>query len=167
MSSCATVAARSTAMHSIFQTPKFNSAGLFAMNVYVRGRPYTLVIDDYLPFLNNKLTFDHLGADKSTWGPYLEKAWAHVSGNYEMTDGGLHTEALEFLTGCPANLWNIQNDLGGDATQVWNKLTDATANNYLIGISCPSENDGVNGIIGGHAYSVLGTYVVTDGTTFT
>jgi len=28
------------------------------MNVYVRGRPFTIVIDDYLPFNNGRLTFD-------------------------------------------------------------------------------------------------------------
>ena len=94
LSSCAVVAPRTTAMHSIFQTPAFNAAGLFALKAYVRGKPYTVVIDDYLPFKSGNLFFDYVGSDHSTWGPYLEKAWAHVMGNYEMTEWGLHTEAL-------------------------------------------------------------------------
>jgi len=81
-----------------------------------------------------------------------------------MTNGGLHTEALKFLTGCPASLYSLKSDLNSDANLVWNKLTDATANNYLIGINVPDSKNGINGIIGGHAYSVLGTYVVSNAT---
>jgi hypothetical protein len=69
-----------------------------------------MTIDDYLPFYNVASTsgyytlpyFAQLSPQKELWAPYLEKLWAKVNGNYEVTEGGWPTEAMRFLTGAPS-----------------------------------------------------------------
>lgn len=35
------------------------------------------------------------------WAPILEKAWAKVKGNFEMTEGGFNVSGLRAITGAP------------------------------------------------------------------
>lgn len=87
------------------------------MKVYVRGKPYVVVVDDYLPFSYNglkyDLIFDHLASGDGIWTPILEKIWAKVSGNYDITTGGWMNEAINFLTGAPSSTW-----LNSDTTSI-------------------------------------------------
>ena len=89
LAGCATVASKPKGIFDVYdKTPAFNDAGLLALNIFVRGRPWTLVMDTNLPFDNNNLIYDNWGTKKSAWGPYLEKAWAKTNGNYENINGG-------------------------------------------------------------------------------
>jgi len=57
--------------------------------MYIRGRPYTVTIDDYLPTYNGALIFENADAnDKNVWSALLEKAFAKVVGNYEYINDG-------------------------------------------------------------------------------
>jgi calpain-15 len=62
----------------------YTSSGLTAFNVYVRGVPSVVAVDDYLPFRANNLTlYASRASDNGLWVPLLEKALAKISGNYE------------------------------------------------------------------------------------
>jgi calpain-15 len=102
------------------------------------------------------------------WGPFLEKAWAKVSGNYEVVEGGWGHEAIRFITGAPTssfyNDWNIFS-----ADDAWNVLQTADVASHIIMAgtsgSCDAYNL-ANGLAANHAYTVLSVHNLTnaDGT---
>ena len=47
--------------------------------------------------------FSQQADDGSIWTAVLEKVWAKVSGNYDLTTAGYGAEAVEFLTGAPSS----------------------------------------------------------------
>lgn len=80
---------KSSRVEDIFLTDNYNDEGIFAVNLYIRGKKTTITVDDYLPFYG---TYP-LGMRMSTsggdfWGPVLEKVWAKVNNNYESTNWG-------------------------------------------------------------------------------
>jgi len=59
------------------------------LNLYIRGRPWTVTIDDYLPLYNGGIIFAGGSQnDLNIWGALLEKAMAKVFGNYEYINYG-------------------------------------------------------------------------------
>ena len=80
---------------------KINWAGLYVFNVYIKGAPYIIVVDDSFPVINYQPVFAGLGSDKSIWGMLLEKAFAKINGNYENLNAGYTFEGIEFLTNAP------------------------------------------------------------------
>jgi hypothetical protein len=92
-----------TRFERAFVNPAINWAGLYAFNVYIRGIPHTLVIDDAIPAgqFGKKPVFAGFGTDGSIWGPLLEKAWAKTNVNYEKIEGGQSYEAFDFLSSAP------------------------------------------------------------------
>jgi hypothetical protein len=77
-----------------------------AFNVFVRGMPVVVTVDDLLPFINSDGVtvpfFANIGYDGALAGPLLEKLWAKMSGTFERTAAGWQHEALHVLTGAPA-----------------------------------------------------------------
>lgn len=73
-----------------FVNPDNNQAGIFAFNVWVRGIPTVVAVDDNLPYDADagELKMSKIGSDGSYWGPLLEKAWAKTVGNYEIAGLG-------------------------------------------------------------------------------
>jgi calpain-15 len=50
LSACSSLAEKPERFTQSILTDNVNSAGLFAMNAYVRGIPSTMISDDYIPF---------------------------------------------------------------------------------------------------------------------
>ena len=88
---------------NIFLTEELNTAGVYALRLYIMGMPVTVTVDDYLPFQKNTNTLwaSRVGPDKSLWMPILEKASAELYGNYELMEGGAMGPAWSMLTGAP------------------------------------------------------------------
>ena len=74
----------------VFLTQNKNKAGVFALRVFIRGKPYVITVDDNIMFnKNGSPAFAQLSDDgASAWGLIIEKVWAKVVGNYLKTDGG-------------------------------------------------------------------------------
>lgn len=71
-------------MNNIFLTQTYNNEGIFALNLYIRGRPMTITLDDYVPLYNGRLIFEDRSARNGNfWALMLEKAFAKITGNYE------------------------------------------------------------------------------------
>ncbi|KAG6815966.1 hypothetical protein H0H87_009816 [Tephrocybe sp. NHM501043] len=84
------------------------------------------------------LYFSKSGTNGETWVPLIEKAYAKLHGNYASLNGGETGEAIEDLTGdSPGRLFGC----------AFNALDTTRRRGVPI-----AE---VNGLIGGHAYSVL------------
>ena len=82
-------------------TKEVNPSGLYAFNVWVRGIPTVVTIDDQVPFSSFGPSFAKQGSDGSIWASLMEKLWAKVNGNFENTSGGFPSEAFSLLTNAP------------------------------------------------------------------
>lgn len=98
----AALAQRGQTIPNLFHTKKYTHEGIFALKVYVKGRPEDVTVDDLFPIYNNQPAFAKPTPDGGWWMPLLEKAFAKVHVNYEMASSGSHAEAARFLTGAPA-----------------------------------------------------------------
>lgn len=74
--------------------------------------------------------------DGAMWGPLLEKLWAKVNGNYELTQAGWAHEALRVLSGAPA-LDYVCSTMTSD--QIWTILSNANSKGYIIGGGTPNS----------------------------
>ena len=92
MSPLAENAEKNSRIKAIFHETTYPVEGIFALNLYIRGRPMTITIDDYLPFYNGNLIFDNQASsgsgDMNIWAALLEKAFAKINGNYEAINEG-------------------------------------------------------------------------------
>lgn len=104
MASASAVAEWPNLINNIFLTKNKNKAGIFAVRVFIRGKPYVISVDDStaISWYTGKPKFGYLSDDgSSAWGIVLEKVWAKVLGNYIKTNGGYLSNGLRFLTGNP------------------------------------------------------------------
>jgi len=126
MSAASAMAEFSERFTSLFYPASLNSKGIYGFNVFVKGVPVRLVVDDYLPGRasgsNFYLHFANHGETGALWMPLLEKLWAKVNGNYAQIEGGYIPEALDFLTGLPSASYDNA-DLS--VNQIWNVVKDA------------------------------------------
>ena len=90
-------------IRKIFHIEDLNSAGVYAVDLFIMGIPVTVTVDDYLPFWTgtDSLVYARPGPDESLWMPILEKAAAKLFGNYEILVGGFMGPAIQMLTGAP------------------------------------------------------------------
>jgi hypothetical protein len=75
--------------------------GIYAMNFYSLGVPFTQIIDDFLPMNGNNTVFAGLGKDGSVWMALVEKFYAKWYGNYQHLVGGWMAYAVSALNGSP------------------------------------------------------------------
>lgn len=136
------------------------------MKIYVRGIPITYYTDDYIPFNSYGVpAFAKQASDGSLWPMLIEKTWAKITGNYERTIGGNAKELFNFIAGLPTDTYYTK-DTTADAA--YTLIADASAKGYVLSGSvsnCGVNGDAdynSNGLVCGHAYSVLGASTVTD-----
>ncbi|KAJ7777059.1 hypothetical protein B0H16DRAFT_1504208 [Mycena metata] len=107
------------------------------------------------------LYFARSGTEDETWLPLIEKAYAKLHGDYTAIDGGFSCEAMEDLTGGVSTSIPIKDILDHDV--FWREELLLATKDRLFGCgfdTLDSTRSGVqdltvNGLIGGHAYSVL------------
>ncbi|KAM7374440.1 hypothetical protein PAMP_007097 [Pampus punctatissimus] len=93
------------------------------------GKWVDVVIDDYLPTLNNQLLSVRSTSGNEFWGPLLEKAYAKVCGSYADMNAGLPSEACKDFCGGVHMTYQLRQD----------KLVNTVAH---------------TGLVDAHAYSV-------------
>jgi len=114
----------------------------------VKGRPEDITVDDLFPVYSHQSAFAKPSVDGGWWLPLIEKAYAKVHVNYEMISSGTHAEAARFLTGAPAKEFS-SSVMGYD--EVWNSVSNAVRNNYLVTSACFIE---WKGLVAGNGYIV-------------
>ncbi|KAF9009892.1 hypothetical protein BDQ17DRAFT_1299500 [Cyathus striatus] len=112
-----------------------------------------------------QLYFAKSGDDGETWVPLMEKAYAKLHGNYASISGGHDSEAIEDMTGGVSSFIPINDIL--DTDKFWTDELLRANKDRLFGCSfiplsqtrknSPPGEDAptVQGLMGGHAYSVL------------
>jgi hypothetical protein len=76
-------------VNNVFLTQSYPDEGIFALYLYVRGRPVIVTIDDYLPYYSGNLLLARDSKYNSNyWVALLEKAYAKLNCNYENLNFG-------------------------------------------------------------------------------
>lgn len=156
-----------TRLNKTFVNPIINWAGVYVFNVFIRGIPYLVYVDDAVPAgtFGKSPVFAKIGSDNSLWGPLLEKAWAKVNGNYENIEaGGVYT-AVTFLTNSQGTQFPVDNKTL-NATAMWNKIKEADDLGYVMSFGTPSVDGGDSVVCNlnlpcSHAYTIISTKVIT------
>jgi hypothetical protein len=118
-----------------FVSKEYADNGALAMNVFVRGVPATIVIDDLIPVHKGEPSFTSPAHSSSgLWPLFMERVWAKVNGNYENIIAGSGYEAIKFLTGAPTYTYNWEDneenndddDDDLDADTLWTLIKEGT-----------------------------------------
>ena len=152
---------------NLFVIKEVNSQGIYAVNLYVRGKPWTIVVDDI--FLMDKLTglkAAQIGDDQSLWGPILEKAWAKIKGNYASADYGLLKNGIRAVTGAPVFGTTLRaNSPSYVDDKNFKNIREAKNQNFIVNVQTNGGSDSSRnkyGIANGHAYSVLKAFYLEE-----
>lgn len=111
--------------------------------------------------------------DRQLWPALIEKAYAKAHGSYAHLSGGLIAEALHDLTGAPTETilfhrhHTVKNNDDHPMTGImleyqddlWVKLLSFHQAGYCLGVA---TSQGGNGLVGGHAYSILDVVQIDD-----
>ncbi|CDW75517.1 calpain family cysteine protease containing protein [Stylonychia lemnae] len=148
----------------VFVNPEVNWAGIYAFNVFIRGIPHVIVVDDAVPagLTQKRPIFAGFGLDGAMWGPLLEKAWAKTNVNYERIEIGYPFEAFDFLSNAPHQYITISS---ANKEAIWSKVLDADNRNFIMSLGTPSSPGGDKDLCNyslacGHAYSLLSVKIL-------
>jgi calpain-15 len=121
---------------------EYNQNGIYSLRLFLRGKPWTIIVDDIFLFKNRRTAYDRytlkaarVGDDRSLWGPIVEKAWAKIVGTYRRADYGLLKTGIRVITGAPTfgySLTSINTKREIDAT--FNRIYDANRKKYIINL---------------------------------
>ena len=140
----------------MFKTQELNKEGIVAMEVFIKGRPEIITIDDRLPYGSRAPLFLRKTSDSAYWAHFAEKLFAKINVNYEHIGWGWMNEALYIFTGAPSVLLK---PTSFTEDQFWDLMKDSDENKYIMSAACMT---GRSGIVGGHAYSLLGVQDLVD-----
>ncbi|KAF8594673.1 cysteine proteinase [Ceratobasidium sp. AG-I] len=101
------------------------------------------------------LLFGSCGDEEETWVPLIEKAFAKMQGDYSAVSGGFAAEGIEDLTGGVATKLEISDIL--DTDKFWAEELMLANEDRLFGcaIKADDADEEINGLLQGHAYSVV------------
>ncbi|XP_049895123.1 calpain-1 catalytic subunit-like [Epinephelus moara] len=138
-----------------------NYAGIFHFRFWRFGKWVDVVIDDYLPTIDQQLLSVRSKSGNEFWVPLLEKAYAKVCGSYADMNAGLPSEACKDFTGGVHMTYELHNaHSAGHDVELWNALSRATECKSMICCGTAPGGDTIvnsveaNGIVNQHAYAV-------------
>ena len=146
-----------------------NSQGIYGVNFYALGMPHTVIVDDYLPLIQNmdgtyRTIYANIGTDNSLWGAIIEKAFSKYHGNYGHIVGGWPGTAVNTMLGGPFES-NWHDYISVD--DLWNKMLQYDGSNHIMMAATYGFSDttiNTEGLVNNHAYTVLGVKMLSNGT---
>jgi hypothetical protein len=99
------------------------------MNLYVKGKPTVVTIDDRLPFTGTRPFFAKQSGDGGWWMPLLEKAYAKINVNYETIGFGWMSEAARIVTGAPSYRYTSRSY---SPSSLFKKLKEVDKRHYVL-----------------------------------
>ncbi|ESP04935.1 hypothetical protein LOTGIDRAFT_205978 [Lottia gigantea] len=138
--------------------------GIFKFQFWRFGEWTEIVIDDFLPTVNDELIFIHSQSKNEFWSALLEKAYAKLFGCYEVLDGGELAEALEDFTGGVSDTIDmIKANVATHAEErvaLFARMQKDMDRRSLMAASIPAtsqdemEASTSSGLVKGHAYGI-------------
>jgi Calpain family cysteine protease len=98
---------------------------------------------------------------RQLWPALIEKAYAKVHGSYAQLSAGFIKEGLQDLTGAPTEtiIFHQYYNSITHSESLWQQLLSYNKAGFVMGIA---TSVGGQGLVGGHAYSVLDVIQITD-----
>ena len=164
------LAERPSLIYRLFDTDQPNDYGVYAVWLNIDGLWREIIMDDYFPVIKKRdkieIAFSQT-TENELWPLLLEKAYAKVYGNYSRIDAGFPLYALRDLTGAPYKNIDFDHKMNKKKLDaLWKELVDAERRGWIC--VCGTENTSIteewlcNGLISGHAYSLLDAQEVVD-----
>lgn len=142
--------------------------GIWLFKFWRFGEWIEVVVDDWLPTLDNTLIYMHSKDNNEFWSALLEKAYAKIAGSYEALSGGNTGDALIDFTGGISELINLEEgNVKSDPAKkdkFFGAMNKAFRRHAMISASIECmENQEMeakldSGLIVGHAYGVSRVY---------
>lgn len=147
---------------------KLNDAGIYGVNFWTLGVPHTVMVDDLIPMKKEgqadyRTMMAAYGKDHSVWQIILEKAFAKYHGDYNHIVGGLSGLAVRTMTGAPYDTFTHAKMNKYD---VHDEIMKADARDDIITMGSMPGSDkhtDPNGLVLGHAFTVLGGAILKGG----
>jgi Calpain family cysteine protease len=155
--SLAALAEQPELVRSLFVLDSRSPVGAYQVRMFKNGLPCIITVDDFFPCLADGRPAYSRNHGPGLWVMVLEKAYAKLHGSYARLCTGFASDALQDLTGCPAdtfffnspNAWPM---LG----RFWERLLEWKARGYLL-TACSKDNvdEKKTGLAPKHYYTIL------------
>ena len=148
-------------VQAMFVTKEINEAGIYMINFMINGQETPVVVDDHLPVNSRGKPAFARSRENELWVCLLEKAWAKLHGTYARTAGGLPCFASSHITGTPSKSYfhnKIEKKDEFFELLLW---SDRRRFTMIAASHGQGENRNAEGIISGHAYSLISIHEVT------
>ena len=185
LSALAVVAEKPYLIQQLLPHTELNDSGCYQVNLCLDGRWTSVVVDSYLPVvIRDRSTSGKMSHKRQhtldiqlqnrdcvpysmdsvafpafcatphgqLWAALVEKAYSKVHGSFAQLSGGFICEGLFDLTGAPCETIVLQGEASIDRDLLWARLLSFHEAGFLMGVA---TNKGGDGLVGGHAYSVL------------
>lgn len=163
--SLASMAEQPSLIRRLFYLKELNDHGVIGVWLHINGQWTLFILDEYFPSskASGRLDFAFSkSVENEIWVCALEKAYAKAYDSFFDITGGDPVHALRDLTGAPYDRIEDYSDLA----KAWAKLKEANAQNFVL--TCftksteVSEEQSNEGLVSGHAYSILDVREVVD-----
>ena len=118
-------------------------------------------MDDYLPVHKGTSSQAFAHSDQQElWVSLLEKGWAKLHGSYAATEGGLPDFVANHISGVPSEA--LRHEEHKDLDEFWELLKAADRRKFTMMASSlgDGEEENEDGIVSGHAYSLVSVHEV-------
>lgn len=153
----------------LFRHRQVSEVGMYCVSFCLHGVWEDVIIDDRIPCHKDaKIPLFSSNRGNEIWVPLIEKAWAKVHGGFLNIAAGTVEEALHALTGAPTVSYSLKDGIAD--RECWEAMLEARRRGYVM--ACATNDfkdrkcnergvDQATGLVGAHAYSILGVYEVT------
>ena len=165
LSALASVAEYPERIERLLLQRETSTKGAYCVALNVLGEWISIVLDDIFPVKpRGGFPFCYTKT-REIWAMLLEKAYAKVYGGFwNIGCGGISSEALKDITGAPCTYIDLSDQ--DQKMTALKTIEDSDKRNFII--TCSSmgsgEHKGDNGIISGHAYTLVSFVKLNDGT---
>ncbi|KAK3733722.1 hypothetical protein RRG08_026837 [Elysia crispata] len=131
--------------------------GIFHARFFRFGKWEDVYIDDFLPVIYGNVLWGAKSAteERELWVALLEKAFARLYGSYDAIYGGQPGDAYLLLTGGIGERIELD-DHAEKPKAIYNRIRNALHAGCHVSCVVPDEFDDYCGLVGGHAYSLVG-----------
>lgn len=184
LSALAVVAEQAHLVQALLPHAQLNNKGVYQINFCLDGKWTPILVDSHLPVITkggSRIIDPLRGGTTSSvpqdggettvaipafcatplgqlWPALIEKAYAKAHGSYERLSGGFIQEAFGDMTGAPCETLIFDGKVL-DFDELWARLLSFHEAGFLMGVATSKGGDG---LVGGHAYSILDVIEVND-----
>merc|ERR1719334_101602 len=139
-----------------FSEEENDYVGLFKFRLWQYGEWIEVIVDDFLPCIDNKLAYIHSESKNEFWSALLEKAYAKLHGSYAALKGGTTCEAMVDFTGGCSEIYKLRGEQPADMLTILMKAHQKQSMNGCSIKPDPLMYEALTskGLIKGHAYTI-------------